>query len=406
MSKSRTLTLIILASSILHLLVYAHLLSNLIPFSTLKDTMKNMDFISFYTVGYIFRAGEGELLYNLDAQRYIQDAIIGSDFAASGGVLPFNHPPFLIPLLGFITTESYPATYVRWTLILLGVLALCATIIAITLRKDQWPLPRAALIALSSVLFYPILISLLQGQDTVFVLLGALGWFWGMHTHRERMSGLGLALTTIKPHIALPLALPFIVSRRREGWWFAGWSLLLVLSSLLFIGWQGWLDFFAVLVITAKGEGFGVHPHVMMNFQGLILRLLPWLPDVLLRLLTWGGFMLAISGVCWLWWGKQTIATPQRIGLTVGVALFFSPHLYGHDLALLVVPMLALLLTQSPQPQQQGEQQRRSEIIALLPAGASLLLLVGHLLAGFWFPLVAYGVMGFLIARLLFLWPR
>lgn len=397
MLKSRTLSLIILSSIILHLLVYARFLSSLYR----HPALERVDFISFYAVGSLFRAGMTELLYNLDAQRQIQDTLVGSNFAATGSLLPFNHPPFLIPLLGLITTENYQTTYTRWTLILLGVLALCAILIAITLRREQWTSRRAVLIALSSVLFYPILLSLIQGQDTVFVLFGSLVWFWGMHARREKMSGLGLALTTIKPHIALPLALPFIVSRRREGWWFVGWSLLLGLSSLLFIGWQSWLDFFGVLFLTAKGEGFGINPPVMMNFQGLILRVLPWMPDVLVRGLTWGGFLLAVGGLCCLWWNRKPSATLQRIGLTVVVALFFSPHLYAHDLALLVGPLLALLVGEHNR--QQGEEQRGSETIALLPGGVSLLFLVGHLLAGFWFPLVVYGFIGFLIVRLLFL---
>jgi hypothetical protein len=286
------------------------------------------------------------------------------------------------------------------------VLALCAILIAITLRREQWTSRRAVLIALSSVLFYPILLSLIQGQDTVFVLLGALGWFWGMYTGQGSVAGLGLALTTIKPQIALPLALPFIVSRRREGWWFVGWSLLLGLSSLLFIGWPAWSGFLDLLLFTAASEKSGVPQDAMINFLGLLLRLLPWLPDVLVRGLTWGAFMLAIGGLCWLWWNRKPSATLQRIGLTVVVGLFFCPHLHAHDLALLVVPTLALLLLQSPQSEQQGEQQRRSETIALLPTGVSLLLLVGPLIGRFWFPLVAYGFIGFLITRLLFLCPR
>jgi hypothetical protein len=177
--------------------------------------------------------------------------------------------------------------------------------------------------------------------------------------------------------------------------------LLLVLSSLLFIGWQSWLDFFGVLFLTAKGEGFGINPPVMMNFQGLILRVLPWMPDLLVRGLTWGAFVLSIGGLCWLWWKKQHPPTPRKIGLTLLVALFFSPHLYAHDLALLVGPLLALLVGEHTR--QQGEEQRGSETIALLPGGVSLLFLVGHLLAGFWFPLVVYGFIGFLIVRLLFL---
>jgi hypothetical protein len=182
--------------------------------------------------------------------------------------------------------------------------------------------------------------------------------------------------------------------------------LLLGLSSLLFIGWPAWSGFLDLLLFTAASEKSGVPQDAMINFLGLLLRLLPWLPDVLVRGLTWGAFMLAIGGLCWLWWNRKPSATLQRIGLTVVVGLFFCPHLHAHDLALLVVPTLALLLLQSPQSEQQGEQQRRSETIALLPTGVSLLLLVGPLIGRFWFPLVAYGFIGFLITRLLFLCPR
>jgi hypothetical protein len=222
--------------------------------------------------------------------------------------------------------------------------------------------------ASSVVLFYPAFISLLKGQDTAFVLLGALVWMWALLARRERLAGVALALVLLKPQIALALALPLLVSRNRAAWWFCGTSALVALYSWLLVGAGGLLDLLGLLRLSSDGQGYGMNQPAMYNLLGLLIRGAPALDDATLSVLKWTAYLLTIGFLCWLWWGKRESLTIQHIGVAVTLSLFASPHLHLHDLSLLLLPALgglALLW---------GRGRRgRLAALALLPASSLLL---------------------------------
>jgi hypothetical protein len=359
-----TLPVLLLVGAIALLLaIYLRLWFGLLQLPALGG----VDFVSFYTGGRIVRSGSLERLYDLNLQHTIQVTIVGPNFVP-GGTLPYNHPPFLAPLLGLIALDDYRAAYIGWTVVLLLVLAICCVVAIRFLLERGFDRRMSTIVALSAILFYPVFISVLKGQDTAFVLLGALVWMWAMLDHRDRLAGVALALTTIKPQIGLALALPLLASRRPAGWWFCAATATLMLYGTLLIGWRGWLGFLDLLSLTSRAEGFGINQSAMYNFTGLMLRSVPLIDPTLLRSLSWGLFLLSIGALCWLWWSKGEMLTPQHIGLTVVVSVFASPHLHLHDLSLLLVPALgavALLW--------QRGRSGRLVAIAILPVGSLLL---------------------------------
>ncbi len=76
-------------------------------------------------------------------------------------------------------------------------------------RGAGWPGLPAGLLAAQAFLFYPVWVSINKGQDTLFALIGPMVLLLGLQAGRERLSGLGLALLTLRPQFALPLAVPF-----------------------------------------------------------------------------------------------------------------------------------------------------------------------------------------------------
>ncbi len=370
--------LLVLGAVLLHLVVYQRLWLSVYH----HPALEGVDFILFYTAGHLAQSGSLAHLYDLEAQRAIQQTIIPNPDFVPGGVLPFNHPPFLVPLMALIVGEDYHASFLRWTVMLLLVLAFCGWMMARLLEETGWERVEGRAIALSGLCFYPLFISMLKGQVTVFLLAGVLLWLWGTLNRRAWMAGVGLALTILKPQIAVPLALPLLLTRRREGWWFVGTSLALMLASLLMIGWQGWRDFFGMILLTAQGEGFGINQRVMYNVTGLVLRLLPGLSPALVRGVGWGVFLLVTGWLCWFWWSRRHHITAPHLGLTIILALFSSPHLHFHDLSLLLVPLLVLVAVGAAQAER-----GRVVAILLLPL-SSLLLLTGSLAGGIWLPLL------------------
>jgi hypothetical protein len=383
-SLATKLFLVVAAAIVLHIALYVRLWGAAYD----HPAIQGVDFIIFYTAGQIAHDEGFDQVYNLEAQRAIQRDIVGEDFVP-GGVLPFNHPPFLLPLLWLIIDDDYHASYARWCGVLLLMMAGCGFVAGRLLLARGWSRQQAVLVAASSVLFFPLFIALLAGQDIAFVLLGALLWLWGHLEGRARLAGIGLALTLIKPHLALPLVVPLVVTWRKEARWFLLASLALMAYSFLLVGWQGWLDFFNLIEITAKGGGFGVKQDMMFNFTGLVLRSVPTLPPELMQSITWGMYGLTIALLCWLWWIRRAhMMTPHYLVLIMLLIIFYAPHLYYHDLALLLPPALIITLLLA----EQNDGRAKAGAVVLV-AACSLLLLVGSLVGNELQPLVVYGMM-------------
>jgi hypothetical protein len=342
-----------------------------------QPALGGVDFLILYTAGRIFRFGELPRLYNLELQQRIQTPIVGPDFVP-GGPLPFNHPPYMAPLLGVIAVEDYTVAFVGWSVLLLLTLVLCGWVVASWMSDGGWRSREAWLAGAGCLLFYPVFISVLKGQDTAFVLLGLLLWGRTMAQGRNRWAGLALALVTMRPQIALALALPTLFARPRAFGWFAAGSAALGLYTLLLIGWDGCLEFFHLLRVSASGEGLGMNQAAMYNLLGTLLRAIPYVDHAALRVVAWSGFLAGIGLLCWRWRRCGPRLDAQEIGLAVVLAVFLSPHLHYHDLSLLVVPAVGGLLALT------GRCRRPAlPSLTLVPA-ASLVLFAGNLAPAPW----------------------
>jgi hypothetical protein len=346
------------------------------------------DFLGFYSSGRVARAGELGRLYDVDAQYAIQRAVNGPDFSPDFTSLS-QHPPILAPLLAAIAGDDYVTAYIRWTVVLILVLIGCATVVAKWLIAAGWERRTAIISSINGICFYPVFLSVVQGQDTAFILLGLLIWMLALLQHRELLAGSGLAMATLSPQIAGTLALPLIASRRPAAWWFCVVVSLLTLYCLALIGGQGARDFLNLLLSSAQGQGNGVliNQADMFNFLGLLLRSAPDLDPEMARMLAWGGVLFSTSLMCRLWWGKGIRLTANHIGLAVVLGVFTSPHLHSHSLSLLLLPLLTLMSNL-------WNRGGFGQIAALvsLPV-CSWLMLFGHFAGGPWFYRAAYALM-------------
>jgi hypothetical protein len=335
------------ASSIILLLIISGLAFQLVWYGLLWSQMlthpaesRPSDFQIFYSAGRIAREGHPSQVFNLQVQLEIQRKLLGYALPLSK-LLPFNHPPLLVPILQLISTQDYMASYWRWVLVMLCFIAATMAVINQLLQALQWDRSSRGMFILCSVFFYPIFVGLLKGQDTAFLLLGAMFWFYGMVKKKNPVAGLGLAMTIIRPQIAIMLAVPFLFNRRGVWWWFCGGAAFLALYSFALVRFEGVRDFFLLLQISAKGQGFGMNQNLMDNFTGMVLRLLPNANIGTVHIAAWVLFLAVIIGLSVLW--KVTPEIRYRhIVLAVTLSLFAAPHLHSHDLALLLIPFIAL----------------------------------------------------------------
>lgn len=299
-----------------------------------------MDFVSLYSAGRLARAGEYERLYDLEAQAGIQRQVVGSDEYSP---LIFNHPPYFVPRLAAISVEDYVTAYILWTLARLAILVLCAILIFILLRGSGWETGPAMLGMAGCLLFFPIFISLLGGQDTVFTLVGLLIWMLALLKGNDISAGLGLALATLSPTIAGALALPLLAARRRAGLWFLAGMAGLAAYSLWLVGVQGIEGFIRLLGISSQAQSYGFNRSGMYNLLGILTRNVPLLDPELVRRIVWGAAFLSILTLCIWWWKQREHLGIRHIGIAALVVTFTSPHLNLHALSVLLLPMLALM---------------------------------------------------------------
>lgn len=276
------------------------------------------DFLPIYAAARLQQAGQNP--YDVEAQCRVQNTV-RTDLC-----MPFNHTPVLLPLARLIATENYTASYARWCLLLVIVLAVTA-FVAYRLSENLDASQQA-------ILFLPVFISITQGQDTAFMLLGVFLWAWLLKTRNDFWAGVALTLAVIKPQIALLFGVPMIVSRPRAFLGFFLGGLAAVVFSLYLVGIAGFKGLIEIVKITAAGQSFGVNHADMYSAVGIFARagLSPYW--------AWPVFVLGLFGVSLLWRTYGTSIHALAVGIVV--ITIAAPHLLFHDLALLVIPLFLI----------------------------------------------------------------
>src|SRR6478752_5014662 len=123
------------------------------------------DFRQLYAAGYMVRTGHAGELYDIRAQKQFQDALVGSDERA----LPFIRPAYQALLFVPFSLLPYRSAYLAFLAVNLLLLALAFWLI----RPRMKNLARIwrGLPIFVFLVFYPIALALMQGQDSILLLV-------------------------------------------------------------------------------------------------------------------------------------------------------------------------------------------------------------------------------------------
>lgn len=295
------------------------------------------DFLIQMTAGRVADLDGPENLYDrelqLERQLEIRHQAQGEDV-----LLPFNHPPLLVPFLRPLSRLQFDRAYWIWTAF--SALLLTISVIVMTSAFSDRGASSLQLTAvrMAALTFFPIAVVLAQGQDTSLLLIGVTAWMVLFRCRRDFAAGVLLSLAAIRPHVAIGLALPFLFARRRV---FAGYLIgvtILASFSISLVGIQGVVDYVDLIRESSIGEALVIAETRMPNFLGLIYRLgagdsraMP----AMAAWFTWIAFIIATS----IWWRKLgTRISAIHCGLLVVGTLVLVPHIHLHDLAILTVP--------------------------------------------------------------------
>ena len=227
------------------------------------------DFSSFYAAGRLVDSGAASLVYDRAAQRQMQSQLFPT-LASRQGPLPFIHAPFELLIFAPLALLSYSHAVIAWYTCNLVLLIS----VPLVLRK-QLPVVRSnvfyALLAL--IFFLPANIALLQGQDSILLLLLFALAFVQLSSGRDARAGCVLALATFKPQLVLPILLLMAIARK----WklliaFFETGLVLLGISIALVGWRAVVTFprFLMQFNRLPAGVAGAYPETMPNLRGLL----------------------------------------------------------------------------------------------------------------------------------------
>lgn len=309
-------------------------------FYSLRDQIRQgyPDFTAMYAAGKCVVSGLGSRIYDQQVEARIQQQF-APHVKNRQGPLPFTHPPFEAALFAPLGLVSYTAAYCIW-----NVFSLLTLFAFLGLLRPSLPALRGwskALPILASLAFFPVYVCLLQGQDSLLLLLLVGLAFVAMNRRREFLAGACLGLALFRFQLVLPLLAVLLLRRR----WkvlpgFAVVAAALAGVSVAVVGWQQTWNYPRALLQFSRAQAAGaMNPRNMPNVRGVVSALAGdgVAPHLLIAVIS-----LALLGwAAWQW--KSDVHKPQldlSFALAVVVAIMASYHLMAHDLSLLLLPLL------------------------------------------------------------------
>jgi alpha-1,2-mannosyltransferase len=294
------------------------------------------DFAAFFTGALMVREGRGPDLYDMEAQKSVQDGFLGEGRTQWQ---PYINPPALAVALAPVTALGYATSFRVFAgvqaLFLLG--ALCY------LMGATPGLSRSRLWAVTAILLtmgcLPVALTTFGGQNTGFTLALLAGIFAAVRRRHTTLAGVLLGILTFKPQYTIFLGVVLLVRREmRVVIVAAAVSLLHYAVSATVCGVRWPVDFLTALAIHGPIEMMD-NAASHFSLPAAAHRLLP---DGAAWLVTAAGGVLVLALVLR---GSRRVPTgsarfPAFFGMLVAGTLLLSPHLQYYESGILTLPVL------------------------------------------------------------------
>ena len=299
------------------------------------------DFRQLYAAGYMVRTGHASELYDARAQQQFQNALVGNDERA----LPFIRPAYQALLFVPFSLLPYRSAYLAFLAVNLLLLALAFWLI----RPRMKNLARIwqGLPVFVFLVFYPIALALMQGQDSILLLVLLAAALVALGRGREMTAGMLVALGLFKMQIVIPIALLFLLWRR---WRFCGgFALAAGLVSLVSLWVVGFAQtaaygrsLLSVGTNAAAADQFPLRVSIMANLRGLFFGLMTArLPAFWIQAVT-----IVISVVvlfCVAGFARRNYRADNALVIAITASVIVSYYLFIHDLSVLLIPIVVTL---------------------------------------------------------------
>jgi len=300
------------------------------------------DFRQLYAAGYMVGTGHAGELYDARAQQQFQDALVGNDERA----LPFIRPAYQSLLFVPFSLLPYRTAYLAFLALNLFLLAIAVWLMH-TKMGNLYRVWRGLPVFVFLV-FYPIALALMQGQDSILLLALLAAALVSLDRGQEVVAGVLVGLGLFKMQIVIPIALLFLLWRRWR--FFAGFALsasLCLLLSLWVVGFAQTAVYaralFSVGTTVAAGNQnqFPLRVSIMANLRGLIFGLLgARLTGIWIQALT---IVVSMLVLLWVAVSARTARGSDALVIAITAGVVVSYYLFIHDLSVLLIPIVITL---------------------------------------------------------------
>jgi hypothetical protein len=350
----RTLAKNLLVASALALVViyFVHLFPRM---------QKGLDFPDFYAAARMVHDGRGRELY----APFVQNQYL---IRYSGRVgTYFIHPPFETLVYLPFAIFPLPWAYALWSIFqAIQLVAVASLLETKSLIRVSW-----RLLVPIFLLFVPLLLDFLQGQDSLLLLLLLTSAFALLESKRNFAGGCLLGCGLFKFHLAFPASLPSLLCKPKTLWWgLASVAVALLLVSIWISGWGAITAYPHFLLQLGSLPLAGIHNSQKANLRGLFALILPGSEGTAFYLTLLGSAFLTYLAVhCNMLAQQDRYSARLAFANAVFAGVLVGYHLSPHDLTILLLPMILLvdyLLTAEGIP-------RRTRWVLLLTLGVFFL---------------------------------
>ena len=289
---------------------------------------RHHDFLSFYTGATLVRQAQAEELYDLDAQRLIQESLA----PANEDVIPFIRPSYYALILAPLSFLPFGAAFWAWivfqTMLLFGCWAWAG-------RYFGWDA------MIFGAIYFPTAAGVTNAQDCVFLLAIGIGAYVLAERKRDYWSGLVLGLGLIKFHLFFLLPLVVLIQKRFR--MFAGYCAagIIAFGIFLVLGGFGGVEKYISFLRRDDLEWLSPAPELMINIQSVAANLglhSPWASALLIALVA------AITV-----FGARQVSLWRGLSVALLGSVLITPHAYAYDAAILLLPIwLVLFRSKNP----------------------------------------------------------
>ena len=289
------------------------------------------DFRQLYAAGYMVRSGHARQIYDYASQVAFQNAAVSNIHRT----LPFLRPAYESLLFVPFSLLSYRSAYFTFVLLSLAGLMACYR----ELRPHfgdlgciyPW-LPGAMFLG-----FMPVTTALIQGQDSILLLLLLGASFNALHRNKPSLAGFLLAFGLFKFQIILPIVFLFALWKQ---WRFVKGFLLsgVVLGAIstLIVG----MDGIAVYPDSLIHVHYPMEVRLMPNLHGLAALLFgDWFAGQTVVFIS----ILLTGAVFYLTWRSRPESSADKFLVAIVAAVLGGYYLLAHDLTVLLLPIIVVL---------------------------------------------------------------